>query len=72
MLLAGRIRNIRMAYNLTQADVADRSNVTPSAYGQIERQAGNSTFYTLEKIAKALGVSVVFLIDIGNTNHIET
>jgi len=44
MLLAERIRKVRIAYNLTQADVAEKSKITPSAYGQIERKPGNSTF----------------------------
>lgn len=71
MLLAERIRKVRIAYNLTQADVAEKSKITPSAYGQIERNAGNSTFYTLEKIAIAIGVSTSFLVDIRSQNHLE-
>ena len=71
MQLGNRIRQIREAYNLTQADVADKCEITPSAYGQIERKAGNSTFETLQKIATAIGVSLPFLVDIANPNYIE-
>lgn len=71
MKLAERIRNIREAYNLSQAEIADKCDISPSAYGQIERQAGNSSFYTLAKVAAAIGVSLPFLIDIGNPNFIE-
>lgn len=72
MLLANRIRKIREAYNLTQEEVACRCNITPSAYGQIERKAGNSSYETLCKVAKALNVTVLFLLDVDNPNHIET
>lgn len=71
MELAHRIRNIRKAYKLTQQDVAFSSNMTPSAYGQIERKASQSTYYTLDKISNAMGVSLKFLIDIENDNFIE-
>lgn len=64
MLLAKRIRQIRENYNLTQAEVAFRCDITPSAYGQIERKASKCTYETLSKIAHALGVSLTFLIDI--------
>lgn len=64
MELANRIRKIRENYGLTQAEVAYRVNISPQAYGKIERLAGNSSFVTLEKIAKAIGVSTTFLIDI--------
>lgn len=71
MLLATRIRKIREAYQLTQDDVADKCNISSSAYGQIERKAGSSSYETLSKIAAAIGVSVTFLIDIDNQEFIE-
>lgn len=71
MLLATRIRLIREAYNLTQAEIAYKCGISPSAYGQIERKASNSTFETLEKIASAIGVSISFLVDINNPELIE-
>jgi transcriptional regulator with XRE-family HTH domain len=71
MKLAERIRKIRENKGLTQAEVADAIDITPSAYGQIERKAGNTRFETLCKIADALGVKVTFLIDLDNPNHIE-
>ncbi|HEY9704189.1 MAG TPA: helix-turn-helix transcriptional regulator [Allocoleopsis sp.] len=71
MQLGNRIRQIREAYELTQADVADKCEITPSAYGQIERKASNSTFETLQKIATAIGVSLPFLVDTANPNYIE-
>ena len=67
MLLAVRIRNIRKAYSLTQIEVAAKINISASAYGQIERRAGSSSFDTLQKIAYAIGVTLPFLVDIKNT-----
>lgn len=71
MLLANRIRLIREAYNLTQSEVADKCNISTSAYGQIERKASKCSFETLLKIAKAIGVSLPFLIDLDNESFKE-
>jgi transcriptional regulator with XRE-family HTH domain len=71
MKLGDRIRKIREANNLTQAEIADYCNITPSAYGQIERKASNSTFETLCKIAKAINVTVSFLVDLENPDYIQ-
>lgn len=38
MRLANRIREIRELSKLTQAEVAYRIGISPSAYGQIERK----------------------------------
>ena len=56
---------------MTQSEVSDIIEITPSAYGQIERKAGNTRFDTLCKIAAALSVKVTFLIDIDNSNYSE-
>jgi transcriptional regulator with XRE-family HTH domain len=58
MILTNRIRSIRESYGLTQAEVAYRCNITPSAYGQIERNAEKTKFETLIKIADAIGVTI--------------
>lgn len=71
MLLANRIRKIREVRKLTQAEVAFRCNISASAYGQIERKAQNSTYFTLSKIADALGVSLLFLLDVDNPEVCE-
>lgn len=69
MRLAERIRKIREAKGLTQADIANKIEITPSAYGQIERKAGSSSFDTLCKIADAFSVKVTFLVDIDNDTY---
>ena len=67
MLLANRIKQIREAHSLTQLEVAAKINISASAYGQIERRAGSSSFDTLQKIADAIGVTLPFLVDIKNS-----
>jgi len=71
MKLAIRIRKIRESYKLSQADVAYKANISPSAYGQIERKASNSSVNTLQRIADSIGVSLPFLLDIDNLETIE-
>lgn len=61
-----RIRKIREAKNLTQEELAAKCGMSASAYGQIERNASKSTYDTLVKIANALEVSIIFLVDIEN------
>lgn len=64
MELATRIRKIRQAYGFTQADIAYKINISPQAYGKIERNAARTKFETFQKIATALGVDLVFLLDV--------
>ena len=71
MLLANRIRQIRESYNLTQSEVAYKCDISPSAYGQIERRASKCSVETLIKIANALEVSLPFLVDINSSVFIE-
>lgn len=71
MLLANRIRQIRESYNLTQSEVAFKCDISPSAYGQIERKANKCSMETLIKIANAMEVSLPFLVDIKSTIFIE-
>lgn len=66
MLLAKRIKEIRTSKKLTQVDVAEKIGITQPTYSEYENMAGNCAFYTLQKIAKALDVSVSFLVDIEN------
>ena len=45
--LSARIRQIREALGYTQADIAYRCDISPSAYGQIERRAIHASIATL-------------------------
>lgn len=71
MELVYRIRKIREAYNLTQAEVAYITGITPQAYGKIERRASKSKFETLLRISNSIGVTVEFLVDLKNPNYIQ-
>jgi transcriptional regulator with XRE-family HTH domain len=71
MILADRIKKIREAKKMTQEEVAFKCNISTSAYGQIERKASTSSYETLSKIATALDVSILFLLDIKNPEYLE-
>ena len=71
MVLANRIRQIREANNFTQAEVAFKCEISPSAYGQIERKASKCSIETITKVADAIGVSMPFLIDLSSREFIE-
>lgn len=69
--LSVRIRQIREALGYSQADIAYKCDISPSAYGQIERRAIKASVATLYKIALAMNVSLAFLVDIQNEQLIE-
>jgi transcriptional regulator with XRE-family HTH domain len=64
MELAKRIKSIRKAANLTQGQVSAKLGITQPSYSELETKAGNCAFYTLQKVATALNVSVPFLVDL--------
>lgn len=66
MELAKRIKSIRKESGLTQVQVAEIIGVSQPTYSEYEKKASNCAFYTLQKIAKALNVSVPFLVDVKN------
>ncbi len=72
MELSKRIRIIREVNGYSQDYVAEKIGISQSAYSRIERKAGSSSFYTLQKVASALNVSLLFLVDIENEKFIET
>lgn len=71
MELANRIKLIRKAANLTQLEMAEKLGVTQPSYSEMETKAGNCAFYTLQKLAEALNVSVHFMVDLKNTEYKE-
>ncbi|MDE2143017.1 MAG: helix-turn-helix transcriptional regulator [Elusimicrobia bacterium] len=54
--IGARVRSLRKALKLTQAEVAERIGIDPSFYGQIERGANVPSLRTLFAIAAALKV----------------
>lgn len=57
------VRSLRNELNLSQDDVAARSNLTKSNLSEIERGNRNLAFTTLLEIAKGLGVQPKELLD---------
>ena len=56
--IGNRIREIRKAKCLTQAELAEKSGVEPSNISHIERAATKLSLPTLINIANALGVTL--------------
>jgi transcriptional regulator with XRE-family HTH domain len=53
-----RVREERLKQNLSQEELAGRAGVHRTYIGMIERAEKNITLENIEKIAKALGISI--------------
>lgn len=62
MTVGERIKQIRTSKGLSQKDVAEKLGVSQANYSQYEVCKRNAKIETLERIAKALGVSTSALI----------
>ena len=62
MHIGERLKKYRLNQNLTQAELADMVNKDISTISKIETNAANPSLATLNKIAKALNVSVTELL----------
>lgn len=60
--LAERIKRLRKDKNITQEQLAESANVSLPLIQKIERGATFGSKFTHEKLAKALGVNVSYLI----------
>jgi len=60
--IATNVRNERVKHGLTQEKLAEKAGLHTNYIGIIERQRRNVTVLALEKIAKALNVSVIDLL----------
>lgn len=60
--LGQRIREERTRYRLTQEQLAEAAQVNESYIGQVERGEKNPSLETVVSIAKALGVTVDYLL----------
>ncbi|HEX4049179.1 MAG TPA: helix-turn-helix transcriptional regulator [Elusimicrobiota bacterium] len=60
--IGARIRALRLALKLTQAEVAERCGIDPSFYGQIERGANVPSLRTLYAVAEVLRVEPADLL----------
>lgn len=61
-----RIRQLRMAKGLTQEQLADLSGISRQYIGDVERGERNIAIVNIEKIARALGVTLRELFDFEN------
>ncbi|ADL08391.1 helix-turn-helix domain-containing protein [Thermosediminibacter oceani] len=58
-----RIRQIRLQRDLTQEELGERANLHYSYIGQVERGDKLPSLKTLSKIAKALNVSLDYVLE---------
>lgn len=52
-----RLRQVRDAKALSQAELAEKANVSRNTIARIEAHGAGATYATLRKLAEALGVS---------------
>lgn len=64
MALGDRLREVRVARNLTQAEVAQRAGISQPALSRIELGGGVPTLEMLDRIGRAIGVR--FTISVGD------
>jgi transcriptional regulator with XRE-family HTH domain len=62
-IVAGNIRKWRLERGLSQEEVAHRAGIVVSYYGQVERGRRNVSISVLGRIADALEVPLVRLVD---------
>ena len=53
-----RVRDLRTQAGLTQADLAERANLSPEFVSRVERGLKSPSLLTLERVAGSMGVSV--------------
>lgn len=60
--IAINIKKERQKQRLSQEELAEKANLHPNYIGLIERQQRNISILALEKIAKALNVSITEIL----------
>lgn len=71
--LGKRIRSIRISSGISQEELAFMSGISAAHLGQIERGLKAPTILTIDKIAKALNITlpILFSFDVINTPNIS-
>ena len=69
MKFAERLKTLRKQVQLTQAQIAEKLDISQQAYASWERGAKRPTQENLVKIAQVLNVSVDYLV--GNSDYTE-
>lgn len=61
-IICKNIASVRDALNITQAELSRLSNISATFISQLESESRNVTLVILSRLAKALGVTVDFLL----------
>lgn len=68
-VFAANVHRYRTEAGLSQEKLAEKAGVHRTYVGMIERSEKNITLLSMEKIAKALNVTISMLIEKENINH---
>ena len=71
LLFARNMRRIRLSLELTQERLAERAELHPNYISSVERAERNISIRNIERIAKALGVTMAELVS-QPENAVET
>ncbi len=73
-IIGSRIKQLRKAKNMTQADLAEKSGVEPSNISHIERAATKLSLPTLIRISNALGCTLDELVysNLSKSSHVSS
>ena len=63
MLTGAKLRAIRALRNMTQADLAAKAGVSPSAIAEYEQGKRDLRADTIRKLCEAMGVTVTYKVD---------
>jgi transcriptional regulator with XRE-family HTH domain len=73
--LSNKIKILREQLNMSQRDLGKKIGLDGKQICRYERQVTNPSIYTLKKLARALGVTIDYLLeekdDIKNNNEIK-
>lgn len=62
-----KIRLLRVSHNLTQEEMAEKLNLSPSGYAKIERCETDISVSRLEQIAQTFNLSIIDLLSLSHT-----
>ncbi len=68
-LLGKRIQHLRMVKGLTQSELAEECELSDNFIGLLERGKNSPSIFTLEKLARALHVSMAELFAFDKTSE---
>lgn len=57
------LRNLRLKNNLSQEELANEADLDISQIGRIERGSVNTSLFVLQRLAKALNITLKDLLD---------